>query len=193
MLPSRSCPHLNLGQRSLRSAVAEVLAGGEGRRATAAIRRAFGGYRAGFRLLGHDLEPLREVDAAGAAAQVAASGLEFFCPMHPHVVQDEPGSARFAACRFRSGARARKCRLPTGVTARVQLKPAQVEQAGIGTVEVDYAPLTETIRTVGYVAVDERRMANIVSKVPGKSRVERLFANVTGMEVVAGSATPGAL
>ena len=122
-----------------------------------------------------------------APAQVAASGLEFFCPMHPHVVQDEPGSCPICGMPLSKRSKTEKMSLGEGVTARVLLKPAQVEQAGIGTVEVEYAPLAETIRTVGYVAVDERRMANIVSKTPGKSRVERLFANVTGMEVVAGA------
>ena len=77
---------------------------------------------------------------------------------------------------------------PRGATARIELKPDQVRQAGIETVDVGYSPLKETIKTVGYVAIDERRMANIVSKVPGKSRVETLYANVTGMEVMAGAA-----
>jgi Cu(I)/Ag(I) efflux system membrane fusion protein len=42
------------------------------------------------------------------------------------------------------------------------------------------------LTTVGSVAFDERRMANIVSKVAGKSRVETLYVNVTGQEVAAG-------
>ncbi len=33
----------------------------------------------------------------------AAAGLEYYCPMHPHVVQDEPGTARSAACRWPKG------------------------------------------------------------------------------------------
>ena len=46
------------------------------------------------------------------------------------------------------------------------------ESLGITTAEVAYAPLEQTLTTVGYVAFDERRMANIVAKVPGRSRVE---------------------
>ena len=42
------------------------------------------------------------------------------------------------------------------------------------------------LTTVGYIAFDERRMATIVSKVPGKSRIEKLYVNVTGQDVVAG-------
>ena len=44
----------------------------------------------------------------------------------------------------------------------------------------------QVVTTVGYVAFDERRMASIVSKVPGKSRVEKLYINVTGQNVEAG-------
>ncbi len=42
------------------------------------------------------------------------------------------------------------------------------------------------MKTVGYVAFDERRMANIVSKVLGKSRVEKLYVNFTGQDVEVG-------
>ena len=76
--------------------------------------------------------------------------------------------------------------LPEGVTARVQLNPARIIQAGIGTVEVGYAPLAQTLTTVGYVGFDERRLANIASKVPGRSRVETLYADYTGKVVKAG-------
>ena len=79
-----------------------------------------------------------------------------------------------------------KATLPEGVTARVELAPFRVAQAGIKTAEVGYAPLTQTLTTVGYVAFDERRMANIVSKVPGKTRVEKLYVNFTGQDVEVG-------
>ena len=72
------------------------------------------------------------------------------------------------------------------MTARVVLAPSRVEQAGIKTAEVAYASLNQVVTTVGYVAFDERRMASIVSKVPGKSRVEKLYINVTGQNVEAG-------
>jgi Cu(I)/Ag(I) efflux system membrane fusion protein len=61
-----------------------------------------------------------------------------------------------------------------------------VAQGGIKTAAVTYAPLSQTLTTVGYVAFDERRMASIVSKVPGKSRVETLYVNFTGENVQAG-------
>ena len=76
--------------------------------------------------------------------------------------------------------------LPEGVTARVQLAPFRVTQAGIRTAEVGYAPLAQALTTVGYVAFDERLLANVASKVPGKTRVETLFVNFQGKEVKAG-------
>lgn len=119
-------------------------------------------------------------------SQVAASGVEFFCPMHPSVVQDDPGSCPICGMTLSRRKHSERQAPTPGATARIELKPDQVRQAGIETVDVGYALFTETIKTVGYVAIDERRMANIVSKVPGKSRVETLYANVTGMEVMAG-------
>ena len=88
--------------------------------------------------------------------------------------------ARSAACRWPSGRRGEKRRCPKGSRPASQLAPFRVEQAGIKTAEVGYAPLAQTLTTVGYVAFDERRMANIASKVPGKSRVEKLYVNFNG-------------
>jgi membrane fusion protein, copper/silver efflux system len=118
----------------------------------------------------------------------AAIGLEFYCPMHPHVVQDEPGSCPICGMPLARRTRGQASVLPEGVTARIVLGPSRVEQAGIKTVEVAYAPMTQAVTTLGYVAFDERRMASIVSKVPGKSRVEKLYINFNGENVDAGQA-----
>jgi len=117
---------------------------------------------------------------------VAAVDFEFYCPMHPSVVQQEPGSCPICGMTLAKRQRSEKATLPVGVTARVELSPLRIAQAGIKTAEVGYAPMTQTLTTVGSVAFDERRIANIISKVAGKSRVETLYVNVTGQEVVAG-------
>jgi membrane fusion protein, copper/silver efflux system len=121
-----------------------------------------------------------------ALHHAAVSGIEHYCPMHPQVVQAEPGTCPICGMPLAKRKKGEKAMLPAGVTARVELVPVRVKQAGIRTSEVGYAPLTQTLTTVGYVAFDERRMANIVSKVPGKSRVEKLYVNFNGQDVEVG-------
>ena len=120
------------------------------------------------------------------AGHAAVSGVEHFCPMHPQVVQEGPGTCPICGMPLAKRKKGEKVALAEGVTSRVQLAPFRVAQAGIKTVEVGYAPLVQTLTTFGSVAFDERRMANIVSKVPGKSRVEKLFVNFNGQDVEAG-------
>ena len=127
------------------------------------------------------------MDAARRAGQqVAASGIEYYCPMHPQVVQDQTGGCPICGMPLAKRKKGEKAALPAGVTARVELAPFRVRQAGIRVAEVGYAPLTQTLTTVGYVAFDERRMANIVSKAPGRTRVEKLLVNTTGQYVEVG-------
>ena len=122
-------------------------------------------------------------DAHGHAT---ASGIEYYCPMHPQVVQDAQGTCPICGMPLAKRKKGEKATLPAGVLSRVELAPFRVAQAGIKTVEVGFAPLTQTLTTVGTIAFDERAMANIVSKVPGKTRVEKLYVNFTGQDVEVG-------
>src|SRR5271163_930220 len=111
----------------------------------------------------------------GASVRATTSDVEFYCPMHPHIVQHEAGTCPICGMNLAKRRLGEKPVLPPGVTARVALAPSRLEQAGIKTSEVAYASLNQVVTTVGYVAFDERRVASIVSRVPGKSRVAKLY------------------
>ena len=121
-----------------------------------------------------------------AGTHVVMAGIEYYCPMHPAVVQGEAGQCPICGMPLAKRKRGETATLPEGVTSRVQLAPFRITQAGIKTADVGYAPLAQSLTTVGYVAFDERTLANVVSKAPGKTRVEALFVDFTGKEVKAG-------
>jgi Cu(I)/Ag(I) efflux system membrane fusion protein len=116
----------------------------------------------------------------------AASEFEFFCPMHPSVVREQPGNCPICGMPLSKRKKGEKTVLPEGVISRVQLAPFRVVQAGIRTVEASSTPLSESLTTVGSVTFDERRLARISSKIKGMSRVEKLAVNFTGTFVEVG-------
>ncbi len=116
----------------------------------------------------------------------AAPDVEFYCPMHPSIVRDQPSQCPICGMPLSKRQRGQVEALPEGVTSRVQLAPNRIRQAGIRTVEASYEPLAQTLTTVGNVTFDERRLARISSRVKGMSRVERLHVNFTGTAVKAG-------
>ena len=111
---------------------------------------------------------------------------EFYCPMDPSVVRDAPASCPICGMPLSKRKKGSEGPLPEGVLARVALGPMRVRQAGIRTALVGYAPLAETVRTVGFVQYDERCLARIASRTKGMARVEALHVNVTGDSVAMG-------
>ncbi len=129
----------------------------------------------------------RPVAESGAGL---SGGEEFYCPMHPSVVRDKPDAGgaipKCPICGMPLSKRkaGELPQLPEGILSRVQLSPYRVELAGIKTVEATVQPLMLNLRTVGYVAIDERGLSRIVVRAAGY--VEKLYVNESFAEVAKG-------
>jgi Cu(I)/Ag(I) efflux system membrane fusion protein len=122
-------------------------------------------------------------------AAVAASDTEFWCPMHPSVVREKPDKCPVCGMPLsqrKKGDKSEDEPLPPGVVSRVQLSPYRVALAGIQTAPAEYRRLMKEIRTVGFVEFDERKLQRITARVSGKSRIDKLYVNVTGQWVKKG-------
>jgi Cu(I)/Ag(I) efflux system membrane fusion protein len=116
----------------------------------------------------------------------ANPNVEFWCPMHPSVVRDHPDKCPICGMPLsqrKKGETSAEEALPPGVVSRVELNPYKVALAGIKTAPLQYMELSKEIRTVGFVEFDEQKMRRIAVKIAGKSRIDKLYANVTGQDV----------
>jgi Cu(I)/Ag(I) efflux system membrane fusion protein len=124
----------------------------------------------------------------GAETAVSAD-TEYWCPMHPTVVRDHPDKCPICAMplsKRKKGDKDEEEALPPGVSQRVQITPYKVAVAGIETAEIGYRPLNKEIAAVGFVEFDERKLARISDRVTGKTRIDKLYVNVTGQHVEKG-------
>jgi len=123
-----------------------------------------------------------------SSTEVAASDVEYFCPMHPSVVRDnnkEVCPICFMPLSKRKKGETQDAEaLPPGIVNRVQLTPYRIVLAGIGTWPVDYVPLTKDIRAVGFIEFNERGQKTVAARSAG--RIDKLFASETGQMVKAG-------
>jgi RND family efflux transporter MFP subunit len=118
-----------------------------------------------------------------------SSDTEFWCPMHPTVVRDKAGKCPICGMplskRKKSAEALEGEALPPG-SNRVTETPYRIAAAGIRTVPIDYQPLSKEITTVGTVEFDERKLIRISLRPAGRSRIDKLYANVTGQTIQPG-------
>lgn len=122
--------------------------------------------------------------APGSAATPAATqAARYHCPMHPTYVSDRPGDCPICGMRLVpvSGAAA-----PAGpaqvesVAGRVSvtLSPERRQMLGLRSVPAQVEALARSVRTVGRVAADERRVHHVHAKFEGY--VEQLYVDFIG-------------
>lgn len=99
----------------------------------------------------------------------ATSQGEWTCSMHPQVRQARPGQCPICGMNL----------VPVSKLAEEQGEIKQ--RAGVETEPVAYRELFKEIRTVGKLDYNERQVAFITARVPG--RVDRVFADFTGIQV----------
>jgi Cu(I)/Ag(I) efflux system membrane fusion protein len=120
----------------------------------------------------------------------------YFCPMHPTVTSDKPGSCPIcgmalvkrapAAAPDPSAAQlAGSGSLDAGVAA-ISLSPEQRVTGNVRTMVVVPSTHTGELVTTGRVTIDERRVAQVTAYAAG--RIERLYVNFTGDSVSRGQA-----
>ncbi|MBF0546745.1 MAG: efflux RND transporter periplasmic adaptor subunit [Candidatus Riflebacteria bacterium] len=109
---------------------------------------------------------------------------EFFCPMHPNIIRSQNGNCPICGMPLSKRAKGVLAPLPPNITGRVTISPYQVSLAGIKTAAVSYQPLVREIESLGEVVFDERKLARVSARYPG--RIEKLLVNFVGAGVQAG-------
>ena len=122
-------------------------------------------------------------------APAAASG-KFHCPMHPTVVSDSRGTCPICEMDLEPipaalvGGQADGSRSTVSGRSAVTLSSERRALLGVRSEEVRETRIDRTIRTVGRVTADERRLAHVHTKFEGY--VERLYVDFTGKYVTKG-------
>src|SRR3989344_6606248 len=111
--------------------------------------------------------------------------LYWYDPMHPAYKSDKPGVAPDCGMQLvpkYADAAASMRTMPAGA---VQISPAKQQLIGVRTATVAAEDLTQIIRAVGLVQVDETRVARVHTKVSGW--VRRVFVDYTWEHVERGA------
>ena len=105
----------------------------------------------------------------------------YYCPMHPSVTSDGPGSCPICGMALVKRAAPAAATAADPSLSAVSLSPEQRVTANVRTMEMHLGTHTGELVTTGRVTFDERRRAQVTSYTQG--RIERLYVNFTGDSV----------
>jgi membrane fusion protein, copper/silver efflux system len=130
------------------------------------------------------------VDFAGVFAKSASEdSLRYQCPMHPSVVQDQPGECPICGMTLvpiKDGPSSLPAVEPSDIPGHVtvELTPDRVQLIGLKTEKVANEELGGGLRTVGFIAANEDGLAEVHTRFSGW--IEELQVSETGQRVKAG-------
>ena len=132
-------------------------------------------YLAGYRFMRHAEVTPAAAPATGAPEAKKERKVKYWVsPMDPGYVRDKPGKAPCGmdlvpVYEDEPGAK---------TEGAIAVDPSTLQSMGVRTARVQVQPLARTIRAVGTVNYDERRMSVITTKVTGW--VDRLYVKAAG-------------
>jgi Cu(I)/Ag(I) efflux system membrane fusion protein len=107
----------------------------------------------------------------------------YICPMHPHIIQHEPGNCPIC------GMELVEQNISTSATSDfgppiVTVRPETVQNMGVRTARVELGSISRQIDTVGFVTYDEDRMSHVHTRVEGW--IEKLAVRSEGEHLTRG-------
>ena len=116
-----------------------------------------------------------------AATKAPATKPQYHCPMHPTYVSDRPGQCPICKMDLVPVYEDEAAGPVVSGRAMVALSPERRQLLGVRSEAVTRRHLDRTIRTVGRVAMDERRLHHVHTKY--EAYVEKLYVNFIGQMV----------
>lgn len=115
---------------------------------------------------------------APAAAPVAVAKAAYVCPMHPHIVQDHPGTCPICGMDLAAAGEA------AGAASQIHVDTATQQKFGVRLARAEVAKISRDIVTHATLVADESAILRITPNVDGV--LTRLHVQRAGQRVAAG-------